>query len=195
MPVQIKAYDYPYQNIDAISKKQFDVHQELYKGYVNKINEIWNKLAGDAERDQANATYSYYRGLKLGETYALDGVILHELYFSNLGGNRTQAYGKALEMIRRDFGTYESWARDFTACGKAGRGWAILAYDQRSRTLHNFMCDAHDVGAIWTAYPVLIMDVYEHAYFIDYANKKDEYINAFMKDIDWDVVNKRAGIL
>lgn len=195
MPAEIEAYDYPYINITAVSKKQFDVHQELYKGYVKKVNEVWNKLAGDAEREEANATYSYYRGLKLGETYALDGVILHEMYFSNLGGRSKEPYGKALEVIKQNFGSYEDWAKDFVACGKAARGWAVLAYDQRSRSLHNFMSDAHDVGAIWTAYPILILDVYEHAYFIDYANKKADYIDHFMMNINWDIVNKRASVL
>ncbi len=195
MPVQIKAYEYPYENITAVSEKQFDVHQELYKGYVNKVNEVWSKLDGDAKREEANATYSYYRGLKLGETYALDGVILHELYFSNLGGRNNTPHGKALEMIEERFGSYEAWAKDFIACGKAARGWAILAYDQRSCALHNFMSDAHDVGAIWTAYPILIMDVYEHAYFIDYANKKADYIDRFMQDINWDIIDQRVNQL
>jgi Fe-Mn family superoxide dismutase len=192
---QITEINFEYENIDVISKKQFEVHLELYKGYVKKINEIWKKLSSDAQREEANATYSYYRGLKKGETYALDGTILHELYFSNIGGTNKLPHGYALDMIVRDFGSYDNWKQDLTACGKAARGWAVLAYDQRSKRLHNFLLDSHDEGPIWNAFPILVLDVYEHAYYIDYTNKKGEYINNFFKDIDWDIVNHRANAL
>ena len=181
--------------VTAISKKQYDIHLELYDGYVNKINEIWRELQTDPQREKANATYSKYRGLKKGETYALDGVILHELYFENLGGTNNTPSGAALELINRYFGSYDNWKSDFIACGKAARGWSILAYDQRSKSLHNILCDAHDEGAIWNAYPILIMDVYEHAYYVDYPNKKDEYINKFLMNINWEAVNRRAAML
>ncbi|MFZ5352804.1 MAG: superoxide dismutase [Bacillota bacterium] len=191
----LNAINFTYDSIKVISEKQFMVHMELYKGYVNKINEIWEKLSEDANRDEANATYSYYRGLKKGETYALDGVILHELYFANIGGDNKSPGEHTAMLLEKHFGSLENWVRDFIACGKAARGWAMLAYDQRSKKLCNFLLDAHDEGVIVNAYPILIMDVYEHAYYIDYANKKDEYINNFMKDINWDVVNMRAMVL
>jgi Fe-Mn family superoxide dismutase len=146
----------------------------------------------DGDRDKANATYSKYRGLKKGETYALDGVILHELYFDNLGGTDNIQNGAILELINRDFGSYENWKNDFIACGKAARGWAILVYDQRSKSLINILCDAHDEGIIMNSYPLVVMDVYEHAYFVDYRNKKADYIDKFMMDINWSAVNRRA---
>lgn len=195
MPQELKEISFTYDNITAISRKQFDVHMELYKGYIKKVNEIWTKLSEPDIAADANATYSRYRGLKVGETYALDGVILHELYFANMGGTSKTPEGQALELITEQFGSFDAWKADFTACGKAARGWAVLAYDQRSKSLKNFLSDAHDVGPIWTAYPLLIMDVYEHAYFVDYANLKADYIDNFMKDINWDMVNKRASML
>lgn len=194
---QIIPVEFPYKDIHAISEKQFEVHMSLYKGYVKKINEIWKKLEDEeyAERAEAAASYSRYRGLKTGETYCLDGVILHELYFANMGGQSNTPSGDALTLINRDFSSFEKWKEDFTACGKASRGWAVLAYDQRSKRLLNFLSDAHDVGVIWTAYPILVMDVYEHAYFVDYASNKAEYIERFIQDINWDVVNNRAKVL
>lgn len=193
---EIKKIDFQYNStIKAVTKKQYDVHLELYQGYVTKINEIWQELKTDPQLDKANATYSKYRGLKKGETYALDGVILHELYFENLGGTNNIPAGPAMDLIKQYFGTFEKWKEDFIACGKAARGWAILAFDQRSQSLHNILCDAHDDGPIWNAYPLLIMDVYEHAYFIDYANKKADYIDHFLLNVNWDVVNKRAQML
>jgi Fe-Mn family superoxide dismutase len=190
---QLEKINFQYNNtINAVSKTQYDVHLALYEGYVNKINEIWTELNTATEREKANATYSKYRGLKKGETYALNGVILHELYFDNLGGSNNTPSGAALTLINQFFGSYENWKEDFIACGKAARGWAVLAYDQRSKSLVNILCDSHDEGNVWNAYPLVIMDVYEHAYFVDYQNKKADYIDKFMSDINWDAVNRRA---
>lgn len=190
---ELSKVNFHYNNtINAVSKKQYDVHLELYEGYINKINEIWKELMEAPQREKANAAYSKYRGLKKGETYALDGVILHELYFDNLGGVNNTPSGAALELINQFFGSYENWKQDFIACGKAARGWAMLCYDQRSKSLKNILCDSHDEGIIANAYPLIIMDVYEHAYFVDYQNKKADYIESFMQDINWDSVNKRA---
>jgi Fe-Mn family superoxide dismutase len=190
---QLEKINFQYNNtINAVSKVQYDVHLALYEGYVNKINEIWRELNSAPDRENANATYSKYRGLKKGETYALNGVILHELYFDNLGGSNNTPSGAALTLINQFFGSYENWKEDFIACGKAARGWAVLAYDQRSKSLVNILCDSHDEGNVWNAYPLIIMDVYEHAYFVDYQNKKADYIDKFMLDINWDAVNRRA---
>jgi Fe-Mn family superoxide dismutase len=190
---QLEKINFQYNNtINAVSKVQYDVHLALYEGYVNKINEIWRELNSAPGRENANATYSKYRGLKKGETYALNGVILHELYFDNLGGSNNTPGGAALTLINQFFGSYENWKEDFIACGKAARGWAVLAYDQRSKSLVNILCDSHDEGNVWNAYPLIIMDVYEHAYFVDYQNKKADYIDKFMLDINWDAVNRRA---
>lgn len=193
---QISKVNFQYNDtIEAVSKKQYDVHLELYDGYIKKINEIWKELEENPEREKANATYSKYRGLKKGETYALDGAILHELYFANLGGTANTPQGPALELINRYFGSFENWKADFIATGKAARGWAILLYDQRSCSLLNILCDAHDEGIICNAYPLIVMDVYEHAYYVDYPNKKAEYIERFLQDMNWDVINKRAEML
>lgn len=88
---------------------------------------------------------------------------------------------------------FESWEAEFKGCGVAARGWVVLAYDPADGKLHNFSMDAHDVGAIWGAAPLLVMDTYEHAYIIDYGVKRPPYIETFMKNIDWDVVNRRVS--
>lgn len=191
----IRKKEFPYTNdITAVNKEQFDVHKKLYEGYVNKVNEIDSLLkTRDAGRREANATYSYYRGLKRGETYALDGVILHELYFENMGGMRQEPDPVTLGAIQFFFGNYDNWYKDFVACGKASRGWAVLLFDPRSEELRNISMDLHDEGNITGAIPVLVMDVYEHAYFLQYANNKDEYITAFMNNINWPVVSRRMN--
>ena len=189
---ELKAAD---RQLDGISENQIDQHYGvLYKGYVNKLNEIRAKLES-VDRSKANQTYSEFRALKIEEGFALDGAKLHELYFDNLGGKGGQPTGKIMEMIQKSFGSYEAWETDFKACGMAARGWVILAYDWYDNMVHNYCCDAHNQGGIWSASPVMVLDTYEHAYMIDYGVKRPPYIDTFMKNLDWDVVNERLGKL
>ncbi|MDW7650783.1 MAG: Fe-Mn family superoxide dismutase [Bacillota bacterium] len=177
--------------MDGFSKQQLeDHHGVLYKGYVNKVNEIRNAIKS-VDYGKANQTYSDLRAMKIEETFALNGVKLHEAYFENMGGSGGRATGKALELIERDFGSFEAWEKDFKATGLAVRGWVVLMYDLESGTLHNIGNDAHNLGPIWNCVPVLVMDTYEHAYMIDYGVKRPPYIDAFMNVIDWDVVSER----
>lgn len=180
----------PLLEMPGFSKKQIEEHYQLYLGYVNKTNEVRQKLE-TADRSTANATYSELRSLKLGEDYAWDGVKLHEWYFENLGGKGGAPTGHVASLIRRDFESIERWEADFKATGLAFRGWAVLAYDMHDKCLHNYGSDAHDVGIIWCAMPLLVLDVYEHAYMIDYGIKRAAYIDAFLKNVDWEVVNHR----
>ena len=183
------------EDITAVNQRQFEVHLKLYEGYVNAINEIDEDLMDNAHRDTANATFSYFRELKRGETYALDGVILHELYFENMGGIVKKPGPMTKERIEYDFGSLTKWVEDFIATAQVSRGWAMLAYDQRSCRLRNISLDAHDVGNITYSAPILVLDMYEHAYFLQYANHKNEYINQFMRNINWQVIEERACLL
>ncbi|MBS4032449.1 MAG: superoxide dismutase [Clostridiales bacterium] len=177
--------------MDGLSQRQLDEHHGvLYKGYVNKVNEI-RSMMQSVDYGKANQSFSDLRAMKIEETFALNGVKLHEAYFENMGGTGGQADGAALTMIERDFGSYNTWETDFKATGMAVRGWVVLAYDKEDGTLHNFGSDSHNLGPIWNAVPILVMDVYEHAYMIDYGVKRPPYIDAFMKNIDWQVVNNR----
>jgi Fe-Mn family superoxide dismutase len=182
------------EDITVVNQDQFEAHMRLYEGYVTNINKIDDILSnGDAQRDQANTTFSWYRELKRGETFALDGVILHELYFENIGGNSEAPDTETAGMLEESFGSVEKWQEDFIATAKASRGWAVLCLDQRSMRLRNISLDAHDVGNIAYSAPVLVLDMYEHAYFLQYADKKVDYINAFMKNINWNVVGERMS--
>jgi len=192
--MEIKAKHFEH-NTMAVSEKQFDQHLKLYSGYVTKTNQISSELARDPDTKDANATYSRYRCLKKGETFALDGVILHELYFQNMCNQQKVPNTKTTEMLNNSFGGYEKWSADFTACCEAARGWCVLAYEQRTNTYRNLLQDAHDYGVVYMAYPLLVMDMYEHAYFLDYGTNKDEYIKNFLASIDWDVIEKRIDKL
>lgn len=190
----ITAKNYPY-NTNAVSQAQFDEHIKLYHGYVDKINEVTNRLGAEKAPIAANAVYSEYRGLKKGETFALDGVILHEAYFQNMTAETTAPNPKTLEIMNRHFGGTDGWAEDFTNCGKAARGWCVFIYDQRGKSFRNILLDAHDDGMVALAFPLLILDMYEHAYFMDYGKNKDEYIKQFMKSICWKTVGRRIDKL
>lgn len=191
MNKDIIAKKFNFNDIEGISLNQLTQHYELYKGYVNKLNEVWNILDKEKEFKDSNSTYSKMRSLQLGQSYALNGVKLHELYFENLGGNKNKPSGKILRMIEDEFGSYNFFSERFKSVGSSVRGWVVLAIDSIDNKLHIFGSDAHDVGSIWMAYPILIMDVYEHAYMIDFGIDRKKYMDIFMKNINWNVVNNR----
>jgi Fe-Mn family superoxide dismutase len=177
-------------HLEGISAQTMKEHYKLYEGYVNKVNEVRSKL-NTPNLIAANPTYSEFRALKRGETFALNAVKLHELYFEQLGGKGGKPQGRILDMIERDFGSYDGWLQQFLASGKAARGWAILAYDQNYRHLFNFITDSQHDGNVLQAAVILPMDVYEHSYFIDYGTDRNGYIDAFFGSLDWSVVNRR----
>lgn len=178
------------KSVEGISRNQLNQHYQLYKGYVEKINLIWRKLK-EEKFTNTNTTYSPYRCLKLGESYALNGVKLHELYFRNLGGKKNRPYGNLLKKLEKDFGSFEIWKKDFLDAGKSSRGWVVVAFDLIDGKIRNYLCDGHDQGGIWNSLPVLVLDVYEHAYMIDFGIDRNKYLNVFMKNINWEVCEKR----
>lgn len=177
----------------VVSRKQFDDHLTLYHGYVTKTNETTNILITQPEYSTANATGGHYRGWKKTETYAINGVILHELYFQNLGSEGGPVGSKMQKLMDTYFGGTDKWKEDFIACATSARGWCVLAYEQRTGTCRNILLDTHEDGNIATAFPIIVLDMYEHAYFIDYATDKAAYINRFISNIPWDMIEKRAG--
>ncbi len=184
--------NFEYSNdVTVINEAQFDVHMRLYEGYIKKMNEIDGLLKGDSGYADANSTYSKYRGIKRGETFALNGVVLHEYYFENIGSKNNTPDDFVKEYIGKGFTDFDNWSKQFIATAKASRGWVVLCYDVRSNGLRNCSMDAHDVGMFALSIPLLVLDMYEHAYFLQYADNKVEYINNFMKNIDWDVVKNR----
>ena len=184
-----------YTELDGLSEKQLKEHHDvLYAGYVKKANEIEEKLKS-VDISTANATYSDLRELKMEETFAINGVKLHEGYFDNMAKidkpGLSILESKMGKLIERDFGSYEAWANEFKAMGLCARGWVVLGYDLDEKKLKNVLCDSHNQGGVWNMIALLIMDVYEHAYFIDYATARKSYIEAFFKNIDWEEVNRR----
>jgi len=176
----------------GISDKQIEYHFEThYKGYVNKLNEVWEKLK-NADRSKANQNYSEYRALKVEESFNHQGVLLHELYFENLkDGRNTKPSDKMMKYLEASFDSFEKWKEDFKACGMALRGWTVLVHDAANKKLINNGLDAHNVYGLLGTTPLLVLDVYEHAYYVDYGPKRAAYIDAFLENVNWNVVSKR----
>jgi Fe-Mn family superoxide dismutase len=174
--------------LDGISRESVEAHYKLYEGYVNKRNEILRKLA-EVDASAANQAYSELRALKVDFTFAVGGVKNHEIYFEHLGGDGGKPHGLIADLIARDFGSVDEWRADLKATGLSGRGWAWTAHDWDERRLFNYIGDAQNTFPIWNATPLVALDVYEHAYFLDYQTDRASYIEAFFNNLDWDVVN------
>ena len=174
--------------LDGISRVTIEAHYRLYQGYVAKRNEILAKLEG-ADRSGANQVYSDLRALKVDLSFAIGGIKNHEIYFAHLGGKGGDPTGAIDGLIRRDFGSVDAWRDDLKATGMAGRGWAWTAYDWDEQRLFNHIGDAQNSYPVWNATPLVALDVYEHAYFLDFQTDRAAYIDAFLANLDWGVVN------
>jgi len=166
-------------------------HFTLYQGYVANTNKVLETLSQMLKEGKtANPEFAELKR-RLG--WEFNGMRLHEYYFENLGGREAlNVGGKLAQKIATDFGSYDAWEKDFKATGAMrGIGWAVLYQDMANGKLINFWINEHDVGHPAGCQPILIMDVFEHAFMIDYGLKRADYIEAFFKNIDWKAVEAR----
>lgn len=176
----------------GISKATHDAHLTLYKGYANKTNEIRKALASmEIDPAAANQIYSQMRALKVNYAFAYGGYINHQTYFETIGGEGGAATGAVADLISEAYGSFDRWAADWKATGMAGRGWVFLGYDHAEQRVHTYIGDAQDTFPTWNHTLLLAMDVYEHAYYLDFQTARMKYIEAYMQAIDWAAVNAR----
>jgi Fe-Mn family superoxide dismutase len=192
MAYQPKPMSFDPKSITGISEKVLVSHYENnYVGAVKRLNAIGTQLA---ELDFAKAPNFVINGLKREELVAANSMILHEIYFDGLGG--ASKPGTALaEAIARDFGTLERWRAEFSAMGKAeggGSGWVILAYSPRDKRLVNQWAADHTT-TLAGGRPVLVLDMYEHAYHMDYGAAAAKYVDIYMEAIKWDNATRLYG--
>lgn len=193
MKTEAKPLSYQPNSLKGISEKTMQIHHDkLYAGYVAKKNEVCDKLVElrskiiKGEAPGGNATYSELRSLKDAETFATNGVYLHEWYFDALGSDGSS--GKAPELsgaISAKWRSVIDFVKYFSECAMAARGWSLLAWDAKEGELKIYNTDAHNQGGVWGCLPIIVLDVYEHAYFIDYGSDKKKYIEDFWKNINW----------
>lgn len=160
-----------------LSEKQFSEHIKLYEGYIKKLAEITQKLE-NAKREEANASFSEYRELKLEEGFCVNAIILHEAYFTAL---EQKVSSETREKIIERFGSIENFMENMKAAGLSARGWVVAAETQSGIDI--FIADMHNQGAIWNSKMLLVLDMYEHAFFIDFAANKKAYIEKFLEQI------------
>jgi Fe-Mn family superoxide dismutase len=185
MTYDIKPMSFDPKAIKGISEKVLVSHYENnYSGAVKRLNAITAQLA---ELQYAQAPVFMINGLKREELIAANSMILHEIYFDGLGSGGAPA-GSLASAIARDFGSVERWRTEFAAIGKAeggGSGWVILAYSPRDKRLINQWAADHTT-TLAGGRPVLVLDMYEHAYHMDYGAKAAAYVDAYMEAIHWD---------
>ncbi len=177
--------------MEGFSETLLKNHFTLYQGYVTNTNKLQETL-GEMSKAGKIGTPEYAE-LKRRLGWEFNGMRLHELYFENLGGKGVfNKEGRLGKKITEDFGGYESWEADFKGVGTMrGIGWAILYQDPVNGRLFNQWINEHDVGHPAGCQPLLILDVFEHAFMIDYGLKRADYITSFFKNIQWEAVEAR----
>ncbi|HEY9869095.1 MAG TPA: Fe-Mn family superoxide dismutase [Candidatus Obscuribacterales bacterium] len=180
------------KNMAGLSANQIEQHLKLYKGYVTKANEIDAKLK-DVDISSANATYSPLRELLVEQSFALNGVVYHEFYFGNLGGSGGEPQGDMRSAVEEAWGSAGKFMDYLKAAGKCMRGWVIVGWNTRDGHLHCYGLDMHNMWVPANVIPLVVLDVYEHAYMIDYGIDRAKYLDAFVNNLDWDVVGKRLA--
>jgi len=193
-----KARQFDLSNLTGISDETLEMHFKLYEGYVketNKLNEKIAEFVKNAKVDQEE--FADYSELTRRLGFEYNGMVLHEYYFENLkkgGGlgdpNQSSTFRKAAE---QSYSSYDIWKADFVGIGKMrGVGWAICYENPNNGALSNHWITLHETGNVAGFTPVLVMDVWEHAFILDYKPAdRPKYIEAFFSNIDWDVVQRR----
>jgi Fe-Mn family superoxide dismutase len=178
---------------EFVSEKTKNSHTELYKQLVETLNKVSSKL-DTADRSAANANSSEFRSLKLDETDCLNGVWLHELFFANGFDPNSEIFmdSKAYMKLSEAFGTFDDFQRDLIACAMSSNdGWAITGYNMFLKKIVNTVINDNSESVMMGLYPLIVIDVNEHAYYKDYLTDKKSYVIAIMKQLDWNVVEER----
>ncbi len=191
MSYQSKNYD-SLIGINGLSEQLLRDHFALYNGYVTNFNKL-NDILVAMEKEGKFGTPEYNE-LNRRFGWEFNGMRLHEYYFGNLTKDFKE-FDKSSALwatIEKEWGSYEMWEKDFRAmAAMRGIGWVILYYDKQADRLFNVWINEHDAGHFAGATPLLVMDVFEHAYIRDYGIKRADYIDVFMKNIDWNTVEER----
>ena len=194
MQYEVKNYEY-LLGLAGFSDQILKNHFTLYSGYVANFNKL-NDILIAMEKEGKHSTPEVAE-LNRRFSWEFNGMRLHEYYFENLSKEQTEFDKNSVlsEKINKDWGSYEEWEKDFKAIGMMrGIGWVVLYYDVLANRLFNVWINEHDVGHFSGAKPLLVMDVFEHAYMPDYGLKRADYIAAFLKAIEWSVISERMSL-
>jgi Fe-Mn family superoxide dismutase len=197
-PTVYKPKQFNLSGLQGISDKTLEMHFKLYDGYVKSVNQLNEKIAeilkdGKVDQDE----FPDYSELTRRLGFEYNGMVLHEYYFQNLqrqGAGTPSSDSKFMRAAKTSFGGYDLWKTDFVGVGKMrGVGWAICYQDPNMGTISNHWITLHEVGNVSGFIPILVMDVWEHAFILDYApSDRPKYIEAFFSNINWDAVESRV---
>lgn len=184
----------PYRQVsELLSQKSKDAHTQLYKQYVETLNRVSVELDA-SDKSNVDSRHSNFRSLKLDETYNINSVWLHELFFANCFDPHSEVTmdSKAYMRLERDFGTFDDWQHDFMACAlAAGNGWAVCGYNMLLKRYVNTMVSNHSQDVPLGLYPLIVVDMHEHAYTRDYLTDKKSYLVAMMRELNWNIIEER----
>jgi len=191
MAKEIRSFKHLLGKIEGMSDPQLEAHFTLYEGYVKKLNEIEEKLA-KADRSQTNYSYGEYAELKRRQCVPYNGTYLHEMYFDNLLATGSPS-AEFTALVKESFGSMDDWKADVKAAGLAVPGWVVTCIETTTGKLKNVQMMEHHIGYPLNHLPILVMDTWEHAFFLDHKTNRGAYIDVFFKNVNWDVVNKRLA--
>ena len=180
--------------LSGISQDQIDQHWKLYEGYVGQANKLKDEL--DALRKDGNGDSALYADRRRRFGFEFCGMVLHEYYFGNLtSGDSSDNAAAFKKAVTEKWGSFEAWQEDFVNTGKTRSiGWAICAMDPLTGDINNHFIQLHEEGNIPGYHPILVMDVWEHAFMVDHAaSGRGDYINAFFDNVNWNVVESRLN--
>lgn len=189
LPYPMNALE-PYYTMETL-----DLHYNvLYKGYVDNFNKTEDKLKDAREKDD----YSNIKCLEKNLSFFSSGAILHELFFTNLGpAIPTSPSVELMNQIIKDFGSFEKFKRQFSEAASQveASGWCLLVWTNRLNRLNILQCEKHQNLTLWGCKPILIIDMWEHSYYLQYKTKRLEYIEAVWNIVNWNEANKRFNIM
>lgn len=190
MHYEAQAFTIP--ELKGISKDQIDEHIKLYQGYVTHVNKLYNELLELSQDKEKNGHIMQELRRRLG--FEFNGMRLHEIYFKDLegGAQPLNPESKLYEVLRSQFGGFETWMEVFKGVAARGSGWMILNYDPVAKRFHNNWVTNHDEGQLATLPAIVALDFWEHAYMIDYRpGDKANYIDAYFQNLNWNSVSAR----
>jgi len=171
-----------------ITSEQYEHHYtSYYKAHQHKLREIKARLL-KAGTSYSDSIFSLFRVLKGEEVWLRNSVILHSTYFNSLGNGNNKPSPQLFNMLVRDFGSWEEWVEEFRVISISSQGWAVLGFDLLEGNLINCLCDEHAEGH-WMTYPIITLDVFEHAYQQDYGSDIKGYTKDFLNNVDWSFAN------
>ncbi len=190
MKYEIKSFDH-LLGTPGFSDQLLKNHFALYQGYVKNTNKLYESLRASIQDEKAVDPEFAETKRRFG--WEFNGMRLHEHYFGNMIKNGSHEKSHLLsEKLLENFGSIENWEKSFKNVGKIrGIGWVLLSYDPIGDNLFNVWVNEHDGGNLSGSVPLLVMDVFEHAFMLDYGLKKEDYVSAFFKAINWKAVSER----